>query len=352
MVHRTAALLALLVLVGCGSTQADTVTPDKLRLGAGQEPLRALYQQAVKAGETQVVVYGPNQTNYAAINEAFGKRFPGITVKGEPYTGAALESRLATEFSSRKHVADLIENTTYNYLDKGYYQPYSPPTADRLDATFREKTGHLWGVSGTLFGFQYNTDKVPQPPASWHDLIDPKWKGQIASGDPGQPSATSDMLIKLQAAGVIDDAWLRGLAANKLAVKSELELAAAANARGEYGIVLVQIYNFFAKDKAKGAPVQFVFPSDGVMVAPNFYGVVKDAPHPAAAKLFMSWLFTPEAQDAFAKAGVYPLMPGAKTADGIPPTDQLKVVNAPDPAEMTKLWTPGTKKLKDILGGS
>ena len=41
--------------------------------------------------------------------------------------------------------------------------------------------------------------------------------------------------------------------------------------------------------KAKGAPVEFVIPPDGVVAAPQPWGIVKEAPHPAAAQLFMDW---------------------------------------------------------------
>lgn len=362
--HKGLMIAALAVplagLTACGSGGGATVKPDKLQLGAlgfdqpEEQRLRDLYQQASTAKQTSIVIYGPNESAYAPINKAFSKRFPGIRVTAQPYTGAQLESRLATEFSSNKHVADLIETTTFTYLEKGYYQKYTPPAATGLGKEFREPTGSVWGVSGTLFGITYNTNKVKpaDAPKSWADLTNPKYRGLITSGDPSQPSAASDMLIKLQATGTINDDWLRGIAANKPAVKNELELANTAVAQGAYGISMVNIYNFYASDRKKGAPIAFVYPSDGVMIEPNYYGIVKNAPHTAAARLFMNWLFSKEAQQAFIKVGAYPLMPGVDTGSDLRPISSLKVLNAPNPSEMEKLWGPGTAKLKKILGGA
>ncbi|HEY3683913.1 MAG TPA: extracellular solute-binding protein [Streptosporangiaceae bacterium] len=362
--RRAAAAVAALAVAagasGCAIGDARPVSPAKLALGglgaaaSAQAEMRGLYKKAVDGGETMVIVYGPNETNYGPVNAAFGKRFPGIKVIGEPYTGAQLESRLAVEHSSGKHVADVLEDTSYTYRNLGYNQPFTPATAARLGAAFRDDTGQLWGPSGTLFGFSYNTQKIKpaDAPARWSDLVAPRFKGEAATGDPGQPSATSDALIKLQAAGVIDDTWLRRLAADKPGIEQELELANSSVARGEYGISLVNIFNFYAADRAKGAPLRFVYPKDGVVIEPNYYGVARGAPHPAAARLFLDWLFTSEAQRAYAGLGVYPLMPGAPTGRQLPPMKSLNVLKVPDPTAMDKLWDPGTAKLRKYLGGA
>ncbi|WP_028923569.1 ABC transporter substrate-binding protein [Pseudonocardia acaciae] len=355
-----AALAAALLTTACGGSGTKSVDAQSLDLAPlgvsapAERTMRDLYTAAVNSGKTKIVIYGPNQAVYQpVVNKAFEKRFPGLSVSGQPYTGAELESRLATEFSSGKHVADLIESTTYIYLDKDYYQPYVPTTAAALGHRFRGPKDMLWGASGTLFGFMYNTDKIKaaDAPKSWAELADPRWSGQIVSGDPSQPSAASDMLIKLQSAGVVDDAWLHKLAANKLTVKRELELADQAVAQGEFGIVLTTIYNYYANDKKKGAPLAFVHPADGVMIEPNFFGLVKGAANTDAAKLFQEWLFSKEGQQRFVDLGTYPLMPGAPTGPDLPPVDRLKVLDVPDPAAMNKLWGPGTTKLKSILGG-
>lgn len=362
---RTSVAIIALALVAagsaaCSSSGSKPVDAGKLDLAplgldkAAEQQMRDLYKKAVDGKQTKLVVYGPNQANNKAINESFADRFPGIKVTAQPYTGAQLESRLATEFSTNKHIVDIVENTTYAYLEKGYYAKSTPFTAVKLPQEFREKTGMLWGVSGTVFGFTYNNTKVKaaEAPASWADLADPKWKGQLASGDPSQPSATSDLLLKLRAGGTINDDWLRRVKANQLAVKSELELANTAVAQGQYAISLVNIYNFYAGDKKKGAPLTFVYPKDGVVIEPNYYGIMKGAPHQAAAELYMNWLYAKEAQEGFAKLGTYPLMPGTKTGGDLPEMNTLKVLDTPDPTEMSKLWGPGTATLKKILGGS
>ena len=50
--------------------------------------------------------------------------------------------------------------------------------------------------------------------------------------------------------------------------------------------------------KAKGAPIAFVYPSEGVTAAPQPWGIVADAPHPAAAQLFMDWFLGVPGQTA------------------------------------------------------
>lgn len=350
---------AVIALAACGGGGKKKAEADKLDLSmlsisdSSADEMRKLYDAATK-GNQSLTVYGASTEKYAPVFKKFGDRFPGIKVNSAPLTGAELESKLSQEFSSDKHVGDVLENTTLNYQSKGYYETYKPVTAPSdLDKKFITGGEQMWAPTGYYFGIEYNTDKVSasDAPKAWKDLADPKWKGKIASGDPSQPSATSDTLIKLQAAGVIDDAYLAALKSNQLAVKGSLELADQAVVRGEYSILLTTPRTFFNATKKKGAPVALVVPTEGTIYLPDFFGILKGSKNPDAAKLFMNWLFTKEAQEELAKVGTVPHLPGIKTTDGVT-IAEIKQLDVPDEAKMKDLWGPGTKKLKDILGGA
>lgn len=68
-----------------------------------------LYQQARKAGETQVVVYSPDAPALKAVYDVFSQRFPGIDVQAQLLTGSQLVTRIDEEFVSGKHTADLLD---------------------------------------------------------------------------------------------------------------------------------------------------------------------------------------------------------------------------------------------------
>lgn len=59
-------------------------------------------------------------------------------------------------------------------------------------------------------------------------------------------------------------------------------------------------------DKYKGQPVEVVYPAEGVTLSPGPAGILKKAPHPNAAKLFMDYICSKEAQEIIAAKYYYP----------------------------------------------
>ena len=83
-------------------------------------------------------------------------------------------------------------------------------------------------------------------------------------------------------------------------------------------------------NKAKGAPVEMVFPKDGVPQISLQYGIVKNAPHPNVAKLFIDFLLSEEGGNLiFPQTLGDPFTrPGAKSPQFVPPMTELNI------------WTP------------
>ena len=104
-------------------------------------------------------------------------------------------------------------------------------------------------------------------------------------------------------------------------------VAGSAVATGQFAAQPFYPLAFFIRDKAKGAPVEFVFPTEGgVHLSPHYVGIIDGAPNPDAAKLLMAWLFTPEAQQLAADTGYYPLVSGQPGPDGLPTVDDLDLM--------------------------
>jgi iron(III) transport system substrate-binding protein len=70
-------------------------------------------------------------------------------------------------------------------------------------------------------------------------------------------------------------------------------------------VALTAQYSGYLIMKAKGAPVEFVIPPDGVVASPQPWGIVKEAPHPAAAQLFMDWFLSVPGQTGNAEVLYY-----------------------------------------------
>ena len=83
--------------------------------------------------------------------------------------------------------------------------------------------------------------------------------------------------------------------------------------------------------KFQGAPIDVVYPKEGLPAAPGAAGIFKDAPNPNAARLFLNWSLSEEGQNAIVeRLGGMSLLAGAK-----------KPVGAPDDV---KIWIPGNEE--------
>jgi iron(III) transport system substrate-binding protein len=71
---------------------------------------------------------------------------------------------------------------------------------------------------------------------------------------------------------------------------------------GQDQIIHTAQYSGYLQFKAKGAPIAFVNPKEGVTAAPVLTGVVDKAPHPEAARLYLDWLMGVPGQAAYVKA--------------------------------------------------
>jgi iron(III) transport system substrate-binding protein len=77
---------------------------------------------------------------------------------------------------------------------------------------------------------------------------------------------------------------------------------------GEYPLAVMTLSYHSTISAAKGAPVQWLKMPPMVMT-PNTAGLVKNAPHPNAARLLLEFLLTREAQEIFAANDYMPSDP-------------------------------------------
>jgi ABC-type Fe3+ transport system substrate-binding protein len=143
----------------------------------------------------------------------------------------------------------------------------------------------------------------PEEIVSWDSLLDPKWKGKIVLLDPRSPgSGESNWAFLLKIKG---ESFLAKLAAQDMMVGRNLRQLAEQVARGKYLVSIgVSYYTYLPFIKA-GLPVRSVSNIKEGYYAGTGSGnlaILKNAPHPNAAKVFVNWLLSKEGQTAVTKA--------------------------------------------------
>lgn len=325
----TASTVAGIALVGTGAVGASL--PAKAtrhqRHAHAASALAALYHKAVAKKQTSVVIYGPSAGTDTALYDAFKKQFPAITVTGVPVVGPPMTAKLAAEFSSGKHVADIAytgDTNMLQYAQTHWLVPFTPTTAPAAKAMPPGNVGPgntFYGTSITPFVTIYNKAAVPasQVPKTWQALLAPRWKGKMGIVDPTAIGEMDDVFAHLEKApGMANYVAKLHAQQPELYPATEVTGPLTAVAQGAKAIGIEEGYNFYEVAVKSGAPIGFSLLKKDNYTTTLFMGQLKGAPDPLAAQLYEDWLFTPQAQKVIAANGDYSPVPGSPAPKGLP----------------------------------
>jgi iron(III) transport system substrate-binding protein len=280
---------------------------------------------------------------------AFNKRFPFVRVEMVRASGGQLITRVKAEAAAGKLVADVVDHSDRGLMKglEDLFQDYAPPNAaDYLPAS--HVSPKLWPRITAAWCIAYNTELAKAPPKTWLDLTKPVYgPGEI--GEVIAPSGgTTWTRIMFERQKIGEDYWTKQ-AATKPTLYPSSAPASDAVVRGEVLVAPVVCSAIFPK-KRDGAPIELVFPSDGVPIIPYAAGIPKTAANPNAARLFLDWCLSDEGQ-AFTMQQQGNLT-SLKTPPGTLPGFDPKVsqVWLPDYEQFVALRAPWTEEWNKIYG--
>jgi iron(III) transport system substrate-binding protein len=201
---------------------------------------------------------------------------------------------------------------------EGYLEPYKTSDWDAIPATVgginaKDPNGAWVGVMLSGFGIMWNNDKLTQlgidPPKTWDDLLDPKYFGQIAMANPAK-SGSTHMIVEIVLQGKGEEAgwnYFKHLNANIGNYPNSSGTVPELVTKGEFGVgVVIDFYGY--ENKLKGAPVDFIYPTDGTYVNPDSAAILKGTKHLDAAKMFMDWTMSKDGQTFWSKTFARPCL--------------------------------------------
>lgn len=269
--------------------------------------------EARKEGRVTLYTFTFTGDTGRVVAAAFESRY-GIKVEMVTGVGAMLLERIRSEGAARKFVADTYDTDVAFVLTakrEGLTEPAGllPMLQARESWNFFpnvDKEGHLNALGITWITPFVNTAlvKAGEEPKSFQDVLAPKWKGKIVTGMP----ATDPLLPRLYAISkrdkVLDDNYFRQLGKQDMKVAATVRDADGVLMRGEASLRMLgaaSIYNPFIQ---QGAHVKPVMMEEGAILIPSRpIALVKNGPHPNAARVLINWLLSPEGQLAFHKTG-------------------------------------------------
>ncbi len=326
----TVAAVAALSLAGCSSgsagpgPSASTVDAKTATSAKAFGGLNQLVAAAKKEGTLNVIALPPDWANYGKIIAAFKAKY-GIAVNSIlPNGSSADEIKAATDNKGQSTAPDVFDlGAAVALANTAMFAPYQVSNWADIPAGNKESTG-LWvnDYTGSM-SIGYNSKKYPKP-TSLNDLLSPSYKGAVAiNGDPTQSGAAFAAigLMTVQSGGTLDN-FQPGIdfmsKLNKAGNFLKVDPTPATIASGETGVVFDWSYNNLAASATVPGWKVTTLPGTAYISYYN-QAINKDAPHPAAARLWEEFLYSPQAQNLFLASGAYPVtldaMVAAKTVD-------------------------------------
>jgi ABC-type Fe3+ transport system substrate-binding protein len=281
--------------------------------------------------------------------EAFQKKYPGIEVRYSRQTNSDVALKILNEARAHRLQADILDGTNamYPLMDAKLVAEYPPEAAAGYPADIKDPAGRWTAMNLFFMTTVYNTNLVPAAdvPRTYADLLDPKWKGKIAwTNDPtpqGPPGFVHNILTIMGQDKGMD--YLRQFAAQEPAfIPASQRVVMDKVVAGEYPIGVMCFNHHAAISAAEGAPAAWI-KMQPLLETVNLIAVLKDAPHPNAARLLEEFILSDEGQKVLADNDYIPASPQvpARSADLKPGAGQFSVnLVTPDMArdELPK-WT-------------
>jgi iron(III) transport system substrate-binding protein len=296
----------------------------------------AITEAAKKEGRLFVYTAAAGQTAHGLVAKAFEKKY-GIAVSFLEARASELRERVRSEQAAGRFIGDVSHNgstTSTLQAQEGAFQPFGAlPGLARLRAPFKADALRM-PVFASAYAILVNTQlvKPADAPKSWQDLTDPKWKGRILCDDMRALGGGAVTFFVLQEK--LGRGFHERLAANAPVFSRDLRASERRVARGEYAVWIPMTSNNVAE--MKGLPVKLIVPSEGMPYITYELALLKNAPHPNAARLFMEFFLSDEAQAIHAAQGLITVTTLA-SADGAKPPPLLGTTEAARQDEMLKL---------------
>lgn len=329
------AALFTTLLVACGREQLPPTPvptpPVKTSEGSGWErEWENLVQAARKEGVLNVYATAVPPEARVVVQQAFRQKF-GLGIEYTNLSAGEIVPKYRAEMAAGLYIPDIFHTGASQFVNLIKPMAITIPMEPLLVLPDVVAPGQWFGgklpffdadkhglMAGLLAGNYYlvNTDLVkPNEITATTDLLNPKWKGQLAMQDPTRAGAAQSWVanILLLILGMDQgEKFLRDLAKQELIISADPRQLAEWVARGKYkvgiGISMAQGIYFMEQ----GAPVAFgeaygnFKEPRALTTGATMVYTFKNVPHPHARKLFMNWFLSKEGSALYAPVQGYP----------------------------------------------
>jgi putative spermidine/putrescine transport system substrate-binding protein len=322
------AVVATFVVAACGGTsggggtascaESTAKTASSASACGGMD---ALVAAAKAEGKLNVIALPRDWANYGKELDTFAAKY-GIKITSDNPDGSSQdEVNAIQQLGTTSRAPDVVDvGLAVALANTNLFTPYKVATwADILDSQ-KESTGLWFEDYGGFMSIGYDSSKVPAI-TSVDDLTKPEFKGKVAlNGDPTKANAALNgvMMVNLAEGGSLDDIskgvdFFHNL--NKIGNFSKTQATTATVKNGTTPVVLD--WDYLSAAHGTDVPSWKVFvPSNAILGGYYAQAINKNAPHPAAARLWEEFLYSDEGQNIWLQGLARPVRQAAMEKSG------------------------------------
>ena len=292
------------------------------------QTLDELYEKAKQ--EKSLVFYagGPAAPHEARAAE-FQRRFLGIAVSVTGGFSNVLNEKINQQIKAKKLETDMaFFQTVQDFVQwkkEGVLAAYKPDGFDQVMPNLKDPDGSYMALSANAITYAWNTRlvKPEDVPQSALDFLKPVFAGKLISVYPHDDDAALylfHVIVQKYGWSYMD----RYMANKPNFIQGHLPVARSV-AEGSNAATLDATSSAWPF-KRGGQPVEVAFSEvDETPVFTLTGGIFKDAPHPNAARLYLSWYLAKEQQS---RLGTFSPRTDVPPPEGFRPLTSYKIANA------------------------
>lgn len=320
----------------------------------------ALVAAAKKEGVLNAIAIPRDWANYGALTDGFTKKY-GIKVAVENPDGTSQDEINAVKTRKGQDrapdVLDLGASFAQAAAQQGLTAPYKVKAYDKIAEGQKDPQARWFNDYGGYVSIGCDAKRVKECPQTFADLLKPQYKGQVALN--GNPTKSGSAFAGVYAAALASGGSFSDIRPGldffgklkKNGNFNPVESTPATVEKGETPISIDWDYlnaGYGEEFKSKGLDWKVAVPADGVYAQYYSQAINKDAPHPAAARLWQEYLYSAEGQNLWLKGHARPALMAAMEQDGT--LDKAAAAALPKVAGTPKFPSEAqTAKAKQVL---
>jgi putative spermidine/putrescine transport system substrate-binding protein len=286
--------------------------------------LKALATACKKEGQMNIIADPHDWANYGEIIKGFAKKYKVKMNEANPNGSSQDEINAANQLRGTKRAPDAFDlGSAVAYANLNSFGAYKVANWKDIPVAFRDPNGFLTKDYGGFMAVGY--DSSLGTVTSLNDLMKPAFQGKVAlNGDPTKANAG---LMGVFMAAIANGGSLNDISKGVDYFKQlktagsfiNVDPSPATIASGQTPVVFDWDYNQAATitELAKKGVTWKVFIPKGSLVGAYYNQAINiNAPHPACARAWMEYLYSPAGQNAWLKGGSRPVLAEVMAKNG------------------------------------